>query len=1408
MRRIVIPLFIIAILLCTLMFPSPGQCCVEHEDTILGYVKDLFSLRIDSHDPEDYPKFICPVGDTCNANVYALGFTISPHETIPDYYWIDLHYMDCIPEWEPYPWCGTGSIRECYSIDLTSEWPGYGTYPPYPGYPIIDPPPNLGVPPGPEEPCAQSGGNPINFGTGNKFQQEVDFSVKTPGPELAFRRFYNSQSTYNGPLGYGWTHNYNLFIEDQGERVIVWDADGKALYFNKQGGGSFTAEPLVYDTLIQEGGGTGDYVLTRTDNTFYRFNPEGRLLSIKDRNDNQLTLTYSGTLLTAVSNTFGRAITFTPYPDNRIETVSDPKGNTYTFTYTGENLTGMAAPDGFSTQYLYEDPHDPHNLTQKKVEGQTVGVWGYDEHDRATYSSKGAGVEAISVTYGGDPNTIEQLEVSVTDSRGNERIYRFWSLYGIPRVRQITGGGCSSCTGIRRAYDYDKDSFALIQVTDRWGAGVVTDFTRDARGNILTKKEASGTDLERTTTYTYHPTYNLVETITVESVANPPEDKVTTFSYNPSNGDLMTKTVRGYIGTTQYEYTTTYGHNSFGQLTMVDGPRTDVNDITTYTYDELTGDLLSMTQPHVGTTSYSGYDQNGNVGTVTDPNGAVTGYTYDERNRVKTITLWLPNLGTRYFYDPLGTIDYVILPEGNMIDYTYDAAGRLRRVEDDLGNAIIHEYDTESNKRREEIRDPEEVITKYLDFEYDGQNRLWKIINPDTTFTELTYEEETKQRSVTDPRLKTTTYQYDDLKRLESVTQPGGMSTTYAYDAHDNLRSVEDANSNPTTYTYDDFGRVTKIISPDTGTTTYRHDEAGNLIEKTDSKNITVTYAYDGLNRLTAIEFPDPSQNITYSYDSPLVSFGKGRLTGMADPTGTYTYHYDFRGNLIKEEKLIAGITYTTEYTYDFNANLESITYPSGRVVTYVLDSVRRVSEVRTTFEGPSKTLASNIKYVPYGGITELTYGNGLVRAHIYDLQYRTESIQTGSVLNLGYTPDPNGNFTSITDYLDPSRSQSFVYDDLNRLESASGIYGQIGYDCDFVGNRNWKTVNGYTDYYFYEPNTNKLDEITGANYMDFDHDPNGNIVTMGSKTFTYNQNNRLIEASVDGETVAEYLYNGLGQRIGVMRPGEVTRVYHYDFQGRLIAETTPGGTTLRQHIYVGDRPLAEEQGGAFGYVHTDHLGTPLKMTSGAGTVVWRADYKPFGEAQVDEDPDGNGIKVTMNLRFPGQYFDKETGLHYNWYRDYHPGIGRYIEPDLIGLKGGINLYTYVYNGPVNWVDPVGLFTWPYTWKGWVGIILTGAGATTLFVPLPGARPAGLGLLALGGTLTIWDIVEGVQESQDFGKDVGKTILKDRIKLYGEDPRELQKRGMIPPNERLKELGFTDKDLKELGLLREDEQCK
>ncbi|MGH8654374.1 MAG: RHS repeat-associated core domain-containing protein [Gammaproteobacteria bacterium] len=127
-------------------------------------------------------------------------------------------------------------------------------------------------------------------------------------------------------------------------------------------------------------------------------------------------------------------------------------------------------------------------------------------------------------------------------------------------------------------------------------------------------------------------------------------------------------------------------------------------------------------------------------------------------------------------------------------------------------------------------------------------------------------------------------------------------------------------------------------------------------------------------------------------------------------------------------------------------------------------------------------------------------------------------------------------------------------------------------------------------------------------------------------------------------------------------------------------------GERQKSHYALTARPTASGSAGLY-YIHTDQLGTPQVLTDEAQQVVWAADYQPFSEATLTKD------NVTFNLRFPGQYFDSETGLHYNYFRDYDPSIGRYIESDPIGLAGGLNTYAYVLGNPLSYIDPFGLLS-------------------------------------------------------------------------------------------------------------------
>src|SRR5574341_317703 len=726
--------------------------------------------------------------------------------------------------------------------------------------------------------------------------------------------------------------------------------------------------------------------------------------------------------------------------------------------------------------------------------------------------------------------------------------------------------------------------------------------------------------------------------------------------------------------------------------------------------------LTSITQPLIGTTTYGNHDSLGNPQTATDPNGNATTYTYDSTGRVLTVKAPGDLNPTQYVYITAGCtscgsggankIDYIILPEGNKIDYDYDTYGNLTTIKDSQNNSINYAHDSEGNRLKEEIKDTLGTLQKTLSYQYDALNRLNKTVNPDSTFAEYAYDFRSNRKSVKDPKGNTTAYSYDALNRLIAVIQPGNITTSYEYNSNQNLTKVIDANNNATVYKYDDKGRVYQVISPDTGTTTYSYDPAGNLLSKTDAKGVTISYVYDALNRLTKIDFSSDT-DIIYAYDTCVN--GKGRLCSVTDASGTTNYEYTPKGLVKKETKVIDTATYVTQYTYDMNGNLKTMTYPSGKVITYNYTNDRAVSVLNN-----AANLAYNITYKPFGGMNAITYGNGLSGTIGYDNQYRITSITAGAVLNLSYTGyDNNGNITAITNSLDASKNRSFTYDNLDRLWTAtsSGIWGSLAWTYDGVGNRQTENANAYT----YYQNTNKLNT---ANGIAFGYDNNGNTTAEAARQYVYNQNQRLIQVS-DGATTANYTYNGNGQRVKKAVNG-TTAIFHYGLSGQIIAESNSTGTITAEYVYLNGQPLAKLEGANTYYYHNDHLGTPQKMTDASGVVRWSADYKPFGEVNITTSD------ITNNLRFPGQYFDAETGLLYNYFRDYNPAIGKYIEADPlftqfnlltkkyinnllrpnrrprnVELQSPLNVlmakddYVYVMNNPLKFMDPLGLYVAP-----------------------------------------------------------------------------------------------------------------
>jgi len=257
---------------------------------------------------------------------------------------------------------------------------------------------------------------------------------------------------------------------------------------------------------------------------------------------------------------------------------------------------------------------------------------------------------------------------------------------------------------------------------------------------------------------------------------------------------------------------------------------------------------------------------------------------------------------------------------------------------------------------------------------------------------------------------------------------------------------------------------------------------------------------------------------------------------------------------------------------------------------------------------------------------------NSITTTITHNERYGIDRIQSGNtIVDRQYTHDFNGNIT----YVKPSENESlpFMPDLVTR-----------------------------TDEYAYVTQSDLISTVTeGSTEYDYTYDANGNITSDDRHTYVYNEQNQLFRV-LNGQTVlGEYTYNGKGQR--VKKIASSTTIYHYDLMGNLIQETDGSGNVIASYIYAGINRIAKvEPNGTVYYYHNDHLGTPLAMTDTSGNIVWKAAYNPFGKAEVDQSS-----TVTNNFRFPGQYYDAESGLHYNWHRYYDPGTGRYMTADPLG---------------------------------------------------------------------------------------------------------------------------------------------
>jgi len=350
-----------------------------------------------------------------------------------------------------------------------------------------------------------------------------------------------------------------------------------------------------------------------------------------------------------------------------------------------------------------------------------------------------------------------------------------------------------------------------------------------------------------------------------------------------------------------------------------------------------------------------------------------------------------------------------------------------------------------------------------------------------------------------------------------------------------------------------------------------------------------------------------------------------------------------------------------------------------------------------------------------------MTFGYGATAHFTTDTDYRVTRIEvgyagTGGILDRSYvwTGDmldavADNRFPGTTPpFTFSAQSQLFAYTPTRRLKSAQGYYGTLGWTYDANGNRLTETANGVASTYAYPAGSNRLSSVTpaGGTARAFTYDAAGDILTDSrtgalGMTFQYDGEGRLSKAYQTNAPSQGgiYAYDAQDRLASRTVTGGATTLYVHDINDHIIAETDTAGVTLREYIWLNDLPVAVVDGAntaspTLYYVHTDHLGRPARMIAQSWAWVWDVIYAPFGAISAIFDS-----TAKLDMRFPGQWFQLESGLAYNWHRHYDASLGRYIQPDPLGLKSLLNdgpsVYGYARQSPLVRTDPAGTISNP-----------------------------------------------------------------------------------------------------------------
>ncbi|WP_045305407.1 DUF6531 domain-containing protein [Saccharothrix sp. ST-888] len=917
--------------------------------------------------------------------------------------------------------------------------------------------------------------------------------------------------------------------------------------------------------------------------------------------------------------------------------------------------------------------------------------------------------------FEGVPEAGATRPLSALTDRNGHRIDHLYDDGGLPAEIHHSGGYRVAADVIHTAAGPRIEALRLLDGTNHGLGTTVVSYGYDARGRLAEITDSSGAPLvygydsrDRVTSWTdrngfwyqyeYGPDGRVIRghgsngaldaTFAYDDLnrVNTVTDSLgrrTCHHYDEQQHIIRTVDAAGHTVDTQHDR---YGHllahaDALGRTTRFSlDPNGDPIRIERPDGSSLSAWYNSFQQPVKvqapdGATWRHAYDAAGNQTEVTDPAGATTRFGYDDAGRLSTVT------------DVLGSTTNIQCNQAGLVVESTDAlGGRTLYQRDAFGRPVA-------------VTDPLGQTTRYS---WTIEGRPVSRTAPDGSVEYWAYDLEGNTLTHTDQVGGVTAMEYTHFNKLATTTGPDGNRYTFAYNAELQLTQVANPQGLTWTYTHDPVGRVAAETDFNGRTLSYTHDAAGRLASRMNGLGQTITHTYDLLGNLVAKDAD--GEITTYSYDQG------DRLVQAASPTVELTRRHDVLGRLVAET--INGRTVSFEY--DLLGRRISRRTPSGSLSTWTYDGAGRPSTLTTGGH------TVRFERDALGRETTRHLNDQLALVSAWDTLHRLTAqslVGAGSPSTLqhrAYTYRPDGRLTDVTDQ--HSATHRFDLDLAGRVTAVHAAGWSERYVYDSVGNltdASWPARDDAPQ----GARTYHGTLIQTAGRLSYQHDAQGRVTTRRQTTlsgrvdfwrYTWDAEDRLTAATTPDGAQWRYLYDPFGRRIakqhltGAGDDATVVEWTDFTWDATTLAEQTahsphlPGPYTLTwdhrglhpiaqtEHLTTPDTSQ-EEVDRRFFAIITDLIGTPTCLLNPDGTTAWKARTTLWGTTANSKDS-----TTSTPLRFPGQYYDPETRLHYNVHRYYDPTTARYLTSDPLGLVPAPNPHSYVAN-PLRAADPLGL---------------------------------------------------------------------------------------------------------------------